>query len=155
MWRREGYPAGAELVAGCEAFLTGRYAEYLESRQRSVSAWAWMNLLAHGTDAELISACRSLGTAEGWGRPDGAWREARSYLAGEVLDVVDEGSGPLCALQRRVLVPLEARLAADDSAGPNPGWLVTAVVDALDDVRRRQRRRQNGAEAPHDRPLST
>jgi hypothetical protein len=154
MWRREGHPAGAELVAGCEAFITGRYAEYFEERDQPVPAWVWMNLLGHGTHDELVSARGDLGSARGWARLNAAWRQARSYLAGEVLDAVDAGRGPLPQLQRRVLLPLESQLAVDLAPGRNPKWLVTAVLAALEEDRRRRRRR-NGADPRHKRPLSS
>ena len=148
MWRREGYPAGAELVAGCEAFMTGRYADYLEEREQLVPAWVWMNLLAHGTHDQLVSARKDLGSPRGRGPLHAAWWQARAYLAGEVADAVDAGLGPLPQLQRRVLLPLESRLAADHAPGRNPKWLVTAVLAALEDDRRRRPRRNGADSAP-------
>jgi hypothetical protein len=42
-----------ELVEDCEAFLAGRLVEFLERRKALVPAWAWTNLLAHGSVEQL------------------------------------------------------------------------------------------------------
>jgi hypothetical protein len=154
MWRRARDAAGAELIAGCEAFITGRYADYLEDREQAVPRWVWLNLLAHGTAEQLASAQEDLGPDRCWCGFDAAWRAARAYLAGEVLDAVDAGQGPLGALQQRVLVPLESRFAAENARARRPAWLVTAVLDALEQDRG-LRRHSNHADAPQRRPLPT
>jgi hypothetical protein len=53
MWGRDRDPAARELVASCEAFVNGRYAELLIEHERAVPVWAWVNRLAHGTDSQL------------------------------------------------------------------------------------------------------
>jgi len=72
--------------------------------------WVWTNLLAHGSEESLVAERRvapfRMMTAED------RWHAARSYLAGEVLDLA-EHYGPLLSLQRNVLVPLELQFASD------------------------------------------
>lgn len=125
------------VVAECEAVLSGRYAEHLEDRQRRVPGWAWLNLLAHGTAEDLQSA-------NGRGGPAATqrWRDARAYLAGEVLGAVAPGGATLGNLQRDVLVPLELRLASPERTSvPTPGELVSCLLAALDAYRRAQHHR--------------
>jgi hypothetical protein len=71
---------------------------------------------------------------------DDEWRAARSYLAVEVLNLAAE-FGPLAELQRRVLVPLEQRLASrPEVAGWRPRQWVESVEAALDKHRQACRR---------------
>jgi hypothetical protein len=109
MLRRDRDPDARELVAECDAFITGRYAEHLLARERAVPAWAWTNLLAHSSEADLhemvlLGAVRVPIAAR-------LWWSARSYLAGEVLARVAPRQ-PLSSVQCVVLAPLEAELAA-------------------------------------------
>ncbi len=137
--RRHRGPPGPELVGDCEAFLAGHVAERIEERAAGdVPVWAWTNLLAHGTDHDLRTECtalraRSVPTAD-------KWREARSYLAAEVIDLAND-CGPLAKVQRAVLVPLELELACEDVAGWGPRQWVTSVEVALSQHRRVSRRR--------------
>jgi hypothetical protein len=55
VWRRHD-PDEARLAAECEAFLAGSLAETLSDVDGRVPAWTWMNLLAHGTVADLRAA---------------------------------------------------------------------------------------------------
>ena len=127
--RRQPHSApGPELVADGEAFLRGRLVERIESRGERVPAWTWTNLLAHGTmddlRAEVLPRRRSA-TAEG------QWRQARSFLAGEVL-VCAGAYTSLSELQRVVLVPLELSLASTPEAALwKPGRWAIAVERAL------------------------
>lgn len=129
MWRRRD-PGEAQLVAECEAFLTGAMAETLGGFDGRVPVWTWMNLLAHGTAADLRTARVSPSPTLGGGPRD--WGRARSFLAGEVLDLVETGQVTLVALQREVLVPLELDLVSRQAAVRwGPGDLVTGVLAAL------------------------
>lgn len=135
---------GGELAAACEAVLRGRYVEHLEERHCRVPAWAWVNLLAHGSAEDLENATSLAGD----GQPQ-RWRAARAYLAGEILGVADRGGTSLRDLQRDVLVPLELHLASSEpTRGSRPGDLVTGVLAALEaherDHRRRRDRRSEG-----------
>lgn len=126
----------ALLVEDCEAFYSGRLAERYEQRVLHVPAWSWMNLLAHGTEADLARAQRTV--------PDrydahGEWHEARSFLAGEILGLAGH-CGSLDELQRAVLIPLELDLAERAEEDGEPRAWVTSVQDALARHRRAWRR---------------
>lgn len=128
MFGRDAIRADVVLVESLEALLTGRYVEYLERRGCRVPAWAWTNLLAHGTDDQLRRATRPR-----WPLWDmDVWWRARSYLAGEVLDAADR-AGSLVAVQTNVLVPLELDLFSWVPSRPRCAaqW-ATRVLTALD-----------------------
>jgi len=75
----------------------------------------------HGPDAEAVHRFGSL-------EP---WSQARSYLAGEVVDRAHR-NGPLGKVQVRVLVPLESDLASRPKVDWwRPGEWVTAVLASL------------------------
>lgn len=98
----------AELLADCEAFVTGNYAEHLVAQAgRAIPPWAWTNLLAHGS-LETLRAAADGGSGR---RPLSGWRAARSYLASEVLARCPDASS-LTDLQVGVLRPLELELCS-------------------------------------------
>lgn len=125
---RPGRNAGRMLAAEAEAYLAGRYAERLSERSTPVPAWAWANVLAHGTGEDVRRVARGLGTGSSVTH---GWRAARAYLATELLRTA-ERSGSLEALQRAVMVPIELELAAqrDARTWTPQGW-VAAVRAAL------------------------
>ncbi len=130
--RRRG---GIELVGECEAFLAGRLAERIEQRAESVPVWAWTNLLAHGSRQDLCSERRRFRVI------GGQWREGRSFLVAELLDLADE-FGPLTEIQRTVLVPLELELAScTEVADWEPFQWVASVDVVLGRYRQAYRRR--------------
>lgn len=144
MWRRDQGHEAAALLDECDAFLAGQYAEQLGARGEAVPVWAWVNLLAHGTEEELRRALHPAGS-ELLGDSSRAWLEARSYLAGEVLDAVATGYSSLHELQSELLVPLELALAAHDRlAWWGPGQLVATVRMALQEHRSSRRRPPSG-----------
>ena len=96
-------PAETALAEECQAFLDGTYAELAYASDAPVPVWAWMNLLAHGTEAELRDAARALGEGD-------SWHQARAFLAGEVLEAIGPPHLTLVQLQHDVLVPLELDL---------------------------------------------
>jgi len=115
------------LVRECERFLEGRFAEHLVIAGIPVPAWAWLNILAHGTPARLqiVAGAPADGTS---GR---GWRRALAKLADEVFAAA-EREGSLEAVQRGILVPLELYLAArPEMAGLGPDELVARVRAAL------------------------
>jgi hypothetical protein len=130
---------GENVLPELEALLCGTYVEYLERRGRHVPPWAWINLLAHGSEDALRWAARARY------RPFldvNVWRHARGYLAGEVLDAAHR-TGSLGAFQAAVLVPLElSHLAAPPSRRTRPGQWAAGVLTAIDDHRRVARRPQ-------------
>ena len=109
------------LVEECESFLAGAYVEQCEARGEPVPVWAWMNVLAHGTDAELRAA------ATNWSEGDEG-HQARAFVAGELVDLVDEGGVDLEVFQREVLMPLELDVIACPAAA---GWSAPELVSAL------------------------
>jgi hypothetical protein len=102
-----------DLGAECEAYLTGRYVEALEEHSEAVPAWAWTNLLAHGTEEDLLAEAIADRTGTVASR---RWRAARAYLAVELIEATDRGAS-LSGLQKDVLVPLELMLASRAEAG--------------------------------------
>lgn len=109
MVRSRRTPPRDGLAEECTAFLIGRYADLLSTDGMPVPVWAWLNLLAHGTQDELRRAACDLATCDGWA-------QARAFMAGEVCDAIDSGPAILDQLQRHVLVPLELEVAACPSA---------------------------------------
>lgn len=137
MWRRDARSANNELGAECEAFLTGRYPEYLTARGYPVPTWAWTNPLAHASEDQLRTMISTRGGAMG---SAGGWPQACCYVAGELLDLA-ERRGPLIHLQASALVPLELELIPRrEVACWKPGTWVTAVMAVLPDHRRMRRR---------------
>jgi hypothetical protein len=129
MWGRDVDPEERDLVRECEAFLSGRYVEFLLDREDYVPPWAWTNLLAHGSVEQLRSPGTSF--AVNWADVLEPWLKARAYLAGEVLETAHR-YGPVLRVQRRALIPLELKLASRSRpvvVGPSE-W-VTMVLGAL------------------------
>jgi hypothetical protein len=109
MWPRRKDREQTRLVAGCETFLRGTYAEHLLGLGDPVPPWAWLNLLAHATDEELRAAAREPA-------PSSVWQRARWFLAGEILDAVDGSPCSLDDVQHDVLVRLELAAASSVAA---------------------------------------
>lgn len=124
-----------ELVEECQAFLAGHLVEEVERHAGLIPIWAWMNLLAHGSPRELWVERATL--HPGGSVAEASWHEARSYLAGEILDAA-AGTGDLTELQARVLVPLELQLAVvADTTVWEPGQWVELVQRVLGEQHRR------------------
>ncbi len=78
-------------------------------------------MLAHGTDAELRAAVTNRsGTDEG--------HQALAFVAGELVDLIDDGCMDLEMFQREVLVPLELDVIACPAT---TGWSAAQLVSAL------------------------
>jgi hypothetical protein len=134
MFRHRSDAEAEELIAGCEAFLDGSYVEHLCRAGAPAPAWAWLNVIAHGTLDDL----RALAAGP---VPPSVWPRARWFLAGEVLDAVEGGQCSLAGLQRDVLIPLEQRAMSGDAAGRwGPGELTRRTRGLVDDHARRVRR---------------
>jgi len=120
--------AGAELTLDAEAFLLGHLAERSLTLTGDVPVWAWANLLAHGTEDELRTE------AVPTSRPGDAawqWRQARSYLAGEVLHSA-QLYGSLAEAQEKLVAPIELWLASSPEVNHwGPSRWVMAVMKAL------------------------
>ncbi len=129
MWRGKARSAVDELAAECEAFLAGRYPEYLECLGQPIPAWAWTNPLAHAPEEQLRGMIAARGRAM---TPAGGWRHACCYVAGELLDLAEQ-RGPLGELQATALVPLELELMSRrDVVRWRPGTWAATVMAVLD-----------------------
>jgi hypothetical protein len=122
-----------DVIKASEIVLAGEYLEHLRLYHRLVPVWAWTNVLAHGSEAQLERASRSWAAdnADGVDRWT-FWMAARSMAAAEVLDVARRKRS-LTELQAEVLVPLELRLfdsAVTERWGPRR-WL-DEVITSID-----------------------
>lgn len=115
------------MVEECEAFLAGTYVELCEARGEAVPVWAWMNLLAHGTEDQLRGGIVQHASGAG------PWRHARGFLAGELLDRVDTAQLSLPEFQATVLVPLELEMACSGAMRWQPRQLVARLLDTFPD----------------------
>ncbi len=125
MQKPDQQTGGGTVALECEAFLNGTLAEYWDEKGVIVPVWAWMNLLAHGSEEQITE------TVAHPSRPRRAvrnWRIARSYLATEVLDLVD-AHFTLRDMQSTILVPLELEMAARPEVGR---WTPRQWLDVVD-----------------------
>jgi hypothetical protein len=127
MKEREHQSGDSVLATECGAFLNGTLAEYWDEKGLVVPVWAWMNLLAHGSETLIGDSV--------WHpyRPRRAarsWRIARTYLAYQVMDVT-EADLTLEDLQASLLIPLELELAARDDVSR---WTPRQWADTVDRV---------------------
>jgi hypothetical protein len=115
-----------------ECFLAGDYVRFLEQHDRPVPGWAWLNVLAHGTDEQITElASRPLKPQPGV-EPPGSLGDAVAYLAGVILAAARTRAHTLAYLQRSALIPLELTLASDpERQSLTPADLVAAVTQAL------------------------
>lgn len=119
------------MVEELDAFLAGAYVEMCEARQERVPVWAWMNLLAHGTAEELQAAVHRDQRAD-------RWRQARAYVAGELLERLDAAEMDLADFQREVLVPLELEIASCRAAEQwRSGPMFAGLLGTLPSARHR------------------
>lgn len=101
---KAGRSSGAPpLAAECEAFLCGRYAEHLSRCGATVPAWAWANILAHGSLDDISSFSQRPFPID---RPE----ELVGELAARLLTYLQRSGTTLCDLQRTYLEPLERQL---------------------------------------------
>jgi len=136
MRRRNARSAADDVAAECEAFLAGRYLEYVKDRGHPIPLWAWTNPLAHAPEAQLRTMISMREDAMG---PAGGWHRACCYLAGELLDLA-ERRGSLAELQATALVPLELELITRrELACWRPGAWVATVMAVLPDDRQMRR----------------
>jgi hypothetical protein len=128
-----------ELVQESDLYLSGYYAEYLDTRNRPVPTWAWLSVLVHGSAEQL----RSLATQDDLGDRVPTirtlWWQAVGFLAGEILDHLDDDVG-LDELQRSALMPVELAWPTTHRGYLQPRELVRTVLGALDQYRSSRRR---------------
>jgi hypothetical protein len=111
--------------------LSGHYANYLETKNRTVPDWAWLSVLAHGSPEQLRSLVTETPLSGSARAGSAVWWQAVVFLAGEILAHQDDDRG-LDELRRAVLVPLELEWLAAGRPLQRPGQLVRTVLDALD-----------------------
>ncbi|MGH8921055.1 MAG: hypothetical protein ACRDZY_17625 [Acidimicrobiales bacterium] len=117
------------LVEECEAFLTGTYADYLETGGAAVPLWARLNPLCHRSEAAVteLAAGRRLARRS-------TWPSATAHLAHLVLRAAARQHMALTEIQSAVLVPLELALADRPvQTQGQPLELVRAVTGLLRD----------------------
>jgi hypothetical protein len=125
MWRHRADPYAEQLIEECESFLAGGSVWLCEARREPVPVWAWMNVLAHGTESELRAAAQDR-------PPNDEGRQALAFVAGELVELIDTGVVELEAFQRDVLVPLELDVIACPATTQwRPGQLVSGLLGAL------------------------
>jgi len=131
MWTTRSRSWERELVAECEAFLCGHYAQYLRNENRPVPVWAWLNVLAHGSE-EDITAVAASDPPRRTSSNTAVWNQALAFLAQELMSQATVRGRPLADLQRSTLVPLELELAGL-RAPPSvePAKVVSSVLSAL------------------------
>jgi len=131
MWERRRFEPESVTAAGvgeeCEAFVSGRWVEYLEARGELVPSWAWLNRVVHADPEEL----RALRVPPRRHQLED-WSQARTFLAVELLDLADERPEAAADLQRDVLVPFELALFDDaDARRLTPGQLLARILPLL------------------------
>lgn len=135
MWTTRSRAWEREFVAECEAFLSGHYAQCLADENRPVPVWAWLNVLAHGSEDDLTALAASDPPARG-SQGASAWRGALGFLAQELMSQATRRGCSLGDLQRSTLVPLELDFAGGRGRGSastsgEPSKLVSSVLSAL------------------------
>lgn len=95
--------AGDDLGRECEAYLDGRYVEWLDQEGLPVPAWARLNGAAH---ADLPTLRRRV-TPPGSRRPR-SWEEVEAVVTAAVVAATSEAT--LAGVQRAALIPLELEL---------------------------------------------
>lgn len=118
------------LVEECEAFLGGRYGDVAMAKTKLPPSWVWLNQLAHLNDAGLAELAGGHGGSAG-SSPSARWLRATSFLAGELLRAAQGDPDDARRLQSEVLVPLELKWMAGDSATRTPQDLVHVVLGGL------------------------
>lgn len=118
--------AAGPLIAECEAFLDGRYRQFLERRGKPVPAWAWLDCLAHGSTADITAVAISK-----------AYTNSPAQLVAElstaVLGRLDREDDSLLRLQESKLLPLESKLykyaglTVPQSAAELTRWVVSTL----------------------------
>jgi hypothetical protein len=124
--KKEDRAVGCSVLANeCSAFLNGTLAEYWDDKGRTVPVWAWTNLLAHGDEDRIADIVMRPRCDRRMARE---WSVARSYLALEILGLLDE-SLSLEDLQCEVLVPLELELSSRPEVSR---WTPTQWLETVD-----------------------
>ena len=130
MWSRGRRPEESALIAECEAFFSGRYAQYVDSKNLRVPDWAWLNVLAHGSQDD-IGALAIGEPAWRVSSHTSVWQKALSFLAQELTSQATRQGCALAELQRSTLVPLELEFARQRGPSMGPTAFVGHVRSAI------------------------
>ena len=122
---------GKDLVKECDVYLSGLYADFLETRHRPIPDWAWVNVLAHARPEQLRTLATDVSHCRGRPTRTTVWWQAVAFLAGEIVSHEDNDQ-TLDELRRSVLVPLELEWLAASGPTQRPRQLVRIVLDAVD-----------------------
>ena len=117
------------LVVECEAFLCGSYAQYLEGKNLRVPDWAWLNVLAHGSQDDIASL--ATGDSPPSSSVSSIWHQALAFLAQELMSRTSQ-EGRLAEIQRSTLVTLELNLVGQRAPLVRPAEFVLNVLSVLD-----------------------
>jgi len=132
MTKEREQAVGCSVLANeCTAFLNGTLAEYWDDKGLTVPVWAWTNLLAHGNEDRIADAVARPRCARRMARN---WSVARSYLALEILGLLEE-SLSLEELQCEVLIPLELELSSRSEVCR---WTPTHWLEVVDSALRNE-----------------
>ena len=115
-------PADDDVVGDqAEAYLQGRYRQYLEARHEVVPSWAWVNQVAHGTRCDLAGRASGSGDV-GPGR----------LVASVALQLTSLSDAQLLRVQHERLMPLEGAMRDDDGDPPrSEEELARAIIVGL------------------------
>ncbi len=114
----------------CEAFLEGVYAEQAATWGWAVPAWAWVNILAHGTPDDLRRLAEE-GPAAGTQEEHQRWWSAVARLAQIVLDEARRNEVSVATIQATTLCELEAWLLDHDPTAQISAERLTSLVLAI------------------------
>ena len=117
------------LVVECEAFFSGHHAQYLEDKNLRVPDWAWLNVLAHGSQDDI--ATLATGHSPHSSSGSSIWHQAVAFLAQELMSRTSQ-EGSLAQLQRSMLVPSELNLVGQRAPPVPPATFVSTVLGVLD-----------------------
>ena len=113
MWWKKRTPKepenrDAQLGDECEAWLEGRWAEYLAAHGEPVPSWAWLNQVTHASER----AVRAMAGVPAFRSDD--WFKLRGCVAEALLKEAAEKGVSIGELQRAVLLPIECALFHDE-----------------------------------------
>lgn len=91
----------------CEAWLAGRWAEYLAGLGEPVPRWAWLNQVAHASE-KAVRAMTRLPTVN-----NDEWLRLRGCVAESLIKEAAGKGVSVAELQRSVLLPIESALFHD------------------------------------------
>lgn len=125
-------PVPIDLGTECEWFLAGRYEDHLRDGGQRVPAWARLNTVVHGDEADLEALAVSTTPHTGRDvRPAPEWLRAQAAMATELLAMASATERPVRSLQLERLVPLESMLASGGVYDAMPPSQLHAVFAAV------------------------